>query len=110
MNYKTKTEKTFTADIYIAGDINTIRTVCRKWCRRGACVTITPTQFAYTGGFEDGAIIGLINYPRFPSTPEQVIEKATDLTKILIEECCQLSASIVTSDKTIFIYDEKKEK
>lgn len=52
--------------IWMAGDLATARRVCRKHCHgEGACFTVTPSKFIYTGGEEDGFAIGLVNYPGF---------------------------------------------
>lgn len=51
--------------IFIAGDFDEARDLCRAFCdEEGLCVTVTPTTYVYTGGEEDGVIVGLINYPR----------------------------------------------
>lgn len=97
------TTDTFTATIFISGEIQKIKDVCRKFCLQGFCVTVTPTEYIYTGGSEAGAAIGLINYPRFISTPEIIKEKAVNLAKILMTECCQRSCSIVCTDKSEYI-------
>ena len=39
--------------------------------RYPTCVTMTRTKFAYKDGWDRGLVIGLINYPRFPSAPEK---------------------------------------
>ena len=98
-----KTEPTFWAHIYMAGDIDTARCACRQFCRTGLCVTVTPTDYIYTGGAESGFVIGLINYPRFPSTPDEIIARATDLATLLLDHCCQDSYTIMTPDKTIWM-------
>lgn len=91
-------------NIYIAGDINDARRLCRKWCAdRGACVTVTPTDYVYTGGAEDGVIIGLINYPRFPKEPAELKARAVELANYLVAGMCQLSASVECPDETIWI-------
>lgn len=100
--------KTFNADIYIAGNLNTIEEVCRDWVARGACVTITPTSFVYTGGLETGARIGFINYQRFPSTADDITAEAFNLAKDLIQACAQRSASVVTTNKTYYLHSEDK--
>lgn len=91
---------TYRAEIFIAGDVNQAKQACREYCMTGLCVTVTPTTFIYTGGEETGVIIGLINYPRFPSTPDDILEKAEDLAKYLRGKLCQHSYSIVTPDRT----------
>ena len=104
--------KTYWAKIYIAGPIEQIEQVCRAFCERGACVTVTPTNYIYTMGEESGAEIGLINYPRFPKEPADIFEMAEDLACDLLEQCHQGSFTIMTPDDTYFYSrrsgDEKK--
>ena len=112
---------TFWANIYIAGPVPQIEQTCREWTLKGACVTVTPTNYVYTMGEESGAIIGLIHYPRFAldqtvvpkmETKEKILEEAKELGFLLLEKCCQGSFTIVTPDDTIFFSrregDEKK--
>ena len=99
---KTEQCDTFYCDIFIAGDIAVIKQICRKHCLEvGLCVTVTPTDYIYTGGEETGAIIGLINYPRFPEDTHKIILKATLLGRLLMEGCYQKSYSITMPGKTI---------
>lgn len=94
-------EKTYRAQIYMAGDIGQAKQVCREYCKKvGLCVTVTPTDFIYTGGEETGFVVGLINYPRFPAPPSAINEHATALANVLRLRLCQHSFSIVTDDKT----------
>lgn len=93
--------KTFVCQIYIAGDLNVARKVCREYCMAvGLCVTIENIEFIYTGGSELGIKIGLINYPRFPDTIDNIRSKANVLAEILRKELCQHSYSIVDTEKT----------
>jgi hypothetical protein len=99
-----KTEPTFRADIWIAGDLDTIRRTCREYTLAiGLCVTIEPCEFVYTGGLETGARVGLLNYPRFPKTPADVSASARALALTLIESCCQTSVLIADDEKTEWI-------
>ena len=105
--------KTYWANIYVGtkegydGSVSPISDVIkmvREYTDKvGLGVTITPTYFAYTGGDEPGAIVGLINYPRFPSTNEQIKSHALSLAAILKEQLKQQRVSIVFPDKTIII-------
>ncbi len=97
------TSETYTATIFIAGDLAKIKDVCREFCLRGLCVTATPTDFIFTGGSEAGAAIGLINYPRFPSTPEKIKTDALELARTLMAECCQRSCTVAWSDGTAYL-------
>lgn len=94
---------TFEARIYIAGDVATIKQVCRQQCMEvGLCVTVLETQFIYTAGEESGAIVGLINYARFPSSREEINKNAEELAHRLMVACCQRSFSIITTDKSTY--------
>lgn len=86
---------TIRISIFIAGDAAVARQTCREFCMaRGECVTVTPTEFIYTGGQESGVIVGFINYPRFPRTVEQILKSAHDLAQELMGKLCQHSYSI----------------
>ena len=50
--------------------------------KAGLCFTISPTTFVYSNGREEGAVIGLVNYPRFPKTKREL--------EILAEEIAEL--------------------
>jgi hypothetical protein len=80
MNSFTSEAASYEVKIYIAGDITMIKHFCQHHCAEGACVTVTPTEYVYTGGREAGAIIGLINYPRFPKTPADIDSEAETMT------------------------------
>lgn len=95
--------KTFSVQIYIAGDIGHAKQICRKYCMDiGLCVTIEPLSFVYTGGEEAGMRIGLINYPRFPSEPSDITASALDLARHLRVGLSQHSFSVVTPKDTIW--------
>lgn len=97
-----KTAETIRIDIFIAGDHKRIRDLCQKWCEKGLCVTITPTEFAYKFGTERGAIVGLINYPRFPKSKNEMDTEAARLAVYLMNSLSQGSCSIVSDDKTVW--------
>lgn len=83
--------------LYLSGPIDIAKQVCREEClREGLCVTIEPTTFIYTGGEEAGYVVGLINYPRFPSTPEAINARARDLAVKLLDRTCQNSVLVMT--------------
>ena len=96
-----KQTKSYNCKIYIAGDINQIKQVCREFCFEvGLCVTVNPTDYIYTGGEETGAIIGLINYPRFPAKSGKIKSIAIKLALEIMQKCCQQSFTIETPNKT----------
>jgi hypothetical protein len=95
--------QTYTAQIYIGGDIVHAKQFCQSYCMAvGLCVTIEPVDYVYTGGCEAGVRVGLINYPRFPADPEAIFAQALDLARRLREALAQHSFSIVATDKTVF--------
>ena len=73
----------------------------------GLCVTVTPTKYIYTNGNETGVVVGLINYPRFPSSPEEIQAKALDLARILKKELCQHRVTVMFPDKTIMLGEDE---
>ena len=98
---KTAEVKTFWAKIYAAGDIEAAKQVCREECfSEGLCVTVSPCEYIYTGGQEAGYSIGLINYPRFPSSADQIINRAKKLAESLVNKTYQDSFCIVTPENT----------
>ncbi len=81
--------------------------VCQAYCDEvGLCVTVTPTTFIYTKGREPGVLVGLINYPRFPSTPEKIREHATALAERLRAGLEQWKVCIVCPDETVMLGNE----
>lgn len=104
---KLKEVETCIIRVYMAGDIVTAKQWLRKECyQRGLCVTVTPTTFIYTGGEETGFVVGFVNYPRFPQSPEELWDRAYDVASSLMMECCQKSALLVANDHTLWITKE----
>lgn len=96
---KIATATTYWVRIYISGPIAEVERVCRAECLRdGLCVTVEPTRFIYTGGEETGAVVGLINYPRFPADPLQIRNRARILAAELLAKTHQHSVLIMTPD------------
>lgn len=94
---KTVKAETHVIKIYMSGPVEVAKQVIREEClTAGLCVTIEPTCFIYTGGEENGFVVGLLNYPRFPSTPEQLLARARILAIKLLDQTFQHSALIVT--------------
>lgn len=92
---------TYEVTIYIAGDLETAKATCRRFCDMiGLCVTVSPTTYIYTGGQEDGVRVGLINYPKYPAEPEHIRSKAFQLAWVLRGSLGQQSFSVVTPDET----------
>lgn len=95
----------YPVSIFMAGDITIAKAACRDFCDgeaktfgSGLCVTVTPTTYVYTGGAEDGVIVGLINYPRFPAEPGMIFATAKALAERLCEVLGQQSFTVQTPD------------
>jgi hypothetical protein len=92
----------YNVNIYIAGDLKAIEQSCREFCMRGLCVTVTPTNYIYKGGQESGAIVGLVNYPRFPATPISLWSQAEQLGRWILNSACQESFMLSDGVKTVW--------
>lgn len=97
-------EPSFSVTIYIGGDLHTARESLRRECiEDGLCVTLIPVTFVYTAGAEEGVAVGLINYPRFPRTPDEIKARAIKVAERLMRDLCQHSCSIATPLETVWI-------
>lgn len=112
-----KTLETFTANIYcglcpgyrfggysIRVQRNRALNICQSYCDSiGLGLTFTRTRFVYTKGSEQGVIVGLINYPRFPKATAEIRGHAIGLAWQLLEGLEQQRVSIVFTDDTIML-------
>ncbi len=119
MSEKLTIVPTFEAKIYLGtlpGYVDTSMDFCANYetlmqkcqdycdeCKLG--LSIKTIDFVYVNGREGGFEIGLINYPRFPSSPYKITEHAIKLAKILKKTFKQERVTIVTSNETIMIGD-----
>ena len=91
----------------VTHDICEVYDICLNYCNKvGLCVTVAPTKFIYMNGFEDGCFVGLINYPRFPSTNAEIKKHAMNIARTLLEKLNQNRISIICSDETYMIQQE----
>lgn len=98
-----KTSKSMTVRIWMAGNYADAERICRKFCKTGMCVSIHPTNYIYTGGEESGFCVTLINYPRFPVSELSVLkDKALGLAYELMAGLYQQSFSIEDPENTTF--------
>ena len=96
-----ETVDTWWVKIYLAGDIGVAKQVLREQCfAYKLCVTVEPCEYIYTGGQEAGYCIGLINYPKFPKSKEEIVHIATNIALGLVEATHQWSFTLMTPDKT----------
>lgn len=97
-------ETTHWVRLFLSGPIETAKDIIRRECRReGLCVTVEPTTFIYTGGEEAGYVVGLLNYPRFPSEPEDLESRGRLLMELLLQGTYQNSALMMTPHRTEWI-------
>ena len=107
-----KVEK-FTASIHVglhvknAGITHSIadaENICQKYCdETGFCVSVTPTKYVYTNGCEQGAIVGILNYPRFSQSPDELHERAIILATELMLGLDQMRVTIDLPDNTLML-------
>ena len=98
-----RTVPTFWVEICIAGPIDVAKQVIRRHLAEvGLCVTVKEADYLYTFGEESGYIVRLINYPRFPSTKEELNAKALELAEKLLEGTGQGSFTLINPFETTF--------
>lgn len=99
---------TYTIRLYLSGPIEVAKQVIREHAlAHPICVTVEPTTFIYTGGEEQGYVVGLLNYPRFPTAPNELNVRAQQLAELLLDRTFQHSALIVTPENTTWITKRK---
>lgn len=104
-----ETAPTYWVKLYLSGPIEQAKLILRREClTEGLCVTVEPTTFIYTGGEESGYVVGLINYPRFPSNPASIRERAMQLASMLLAETYQHSALVMDTVATEWLTVRKE--
>jgi hypothetical protein len=102
-----ETVSTYWVKIYMSGPYDVAAQVIRKYCKEvGLCVTIDRTKFIYTGGEEDGFVVGLINYPRFPKSELEIYKQAETLAIKLLQALHQ-DSYLVMNPETTYWYTER---
>jgi hypothetical protein len=92
------------SDSGVTHDIGKLKEICQNYVNNiKLCVTVTPTEFIYVDGSESGAIVGLIHYPRYPSTPEKLKQHAIELGYELMHKLEQKRISIACPDVTLML-------
>ena len=65
-------------------------------------MTVTPTEYVYTGGRQPGAIIGLIAYARFVKSNAELDSMAKDLAYDLMVAMSERSCTIMTPTESMY--------
>lgn len=100
---------TCTYRLYMSGDYLKAKEVLVESCSlQGACFSITPTDYIYSGGQEQGFTVTLISYPRFPKTKKMLWEEVSTLAVLLMIRLGQGSFTIEGPSETVF-YSRRKE-
>lgn len=93
----------------MSGPIEIAKQALRAEClREGLCVTIEPTHFVYTGGEETGFVVGFVNYPRFPTSPDELVSRASAVMDLLLEATHQHSALLMTPNEARWLTCRKE--
>jgi len=94
----------YTEDFHTIFEVDNI---CKEYCEEHKiAVTCSLTKFIYPGGEEQGAIVGLINYPRFPSSATEVTLHAYQLAYKLMDGLDQFRCSIFTPTDIILLEND----
>lgn len=72
----------------------------------GWAVTVTPTNFVYTGGEEPGVIIGAIQYPRFPKEIKLIESHLYSLAHLLMTTFKQYRCTVEFPDRSYLLENE----
>jgi len=98
-------------ECYNNGKIHTIEDVyniCDEFVEeKKDCVSVTKTSFRYVGGFEDGVVVGYINYPRFPREKSDIKNRALALAKKLMIDLNQYKVTVTTPESSFMLENEK---
>lgn len=103
--------ETFYANIHVAGDYDVARSACREIAYGfGFCFQLHKVDYVYSGGEESGLLIRVINYPRFPRTPEEITKLTVEFAKIIADKLCQKSFTVETKTDTMYFESDKHTK
>lgn len=99
-----KQSPTRVVELFMAGDVCHAKQVIRSFCAANpCCVTVTPTTYIYSGGEESGFVVGIRNYPRFPSDSHRLQSLAAKLGAELRLALSQDSYMVVDhGDQTVW--------
>lgn len=94
---------------YIEHTLKECEDICQEYCNDvGLCVSVTTTKYIYTKGNECGAIIGLIQYPRFPLDEYQLKKYTLELGQTLMKSLGQFRVTINFNDEVVMLTNNTK--
>lgn len=98
----------WTVTLYIGGDVAEVkRLLALSAAEHGACWSVEPTEFIYSGGREQGVLVRQIAYARFPSDADDAMRDMENLGKMLARVTGQGSFSVVGPDLSVFLSRRK---
>lgn len=84
--------------------LDDVRAICDAYISEiNDCITITPTEYRYVNGWENGVVIGLIQYPRFPRKVRDIKKMAMLLANKLLVGLDQNRVTVTTPHKSYLI-------
>ncbi len=94
---------------YILHTLEECEQICQDYCDLvGLCVTVTPTKYIYKNGNEQGVIIGLIQYPRFPCLELEIENHALFIGRTLLEKFGQYRITINLPNEVVMLTNDSK--
>ena len=93
----------FEAKIYCGSNwrnlFEQVEEICQKYVNKTKwCVSVTKTRYIYPNGAEDGVIVGIIYYPRFPLNNFILKKRTLELATCLMKELNQKRVTIMFND------------
>lgn len=93
----------WTVTLYIGGDVAEVkRLLARQASEIGACWSVEPTEFIYSGGREQGVIVRQIAYARFPSGAAEAMARMSETGEMLARVMGQGSFTVIGPDESVF--------
>ena len=94
--------------LYIGGSVEIAKdALAQEAALRGACWSVEPTEFIYSGGREQGVIVRQIAYARFPQSAEAAERDMLRVGHLLMERLGQGSFSVVGPLTSTFVSRRK---
>ena len=99
-----KIVETYIVRIYISSCVEAVSQILSEYAfNNGACFTVEPTKFIYTGGQENGVVIGMVKYPKFEKSNTEIFNEAIKVAKIVLSKTFQRTCLVVASDETYWM-------
>lgn len=100
---RTLTNRSCTHKIWMAGDVTLAKMIVREYCdEMGDCYAVTAVDYVYTDGDAAGFCVIRIQYPRFPISEADILERTNELARLLGERLCQKSYTVEGPENTVW--------